>query len=73
VNKKRVAFIVLSLALILAIALRKDEQTAPMAKAFGTAFVIVFSVFALLGAGIGVAYLVHKKKRDALYRDGDVR
>jgi hypothetical protein len=74
VNKKRIAFIVLALAFIAFIVLRPhDAQHDVMAKSFGTAFVIVFSVFALLSIGIGIAWAVHKKKRDALYKSDDVR
>lgn len=61
-TKPRIAFLVLAVATVIVIIMRHDEQTEPLAEAFGTAFTIVFGVFALLVTGFGVAYWFHKKK-----------
>ena len=70
--KSRVFFILLALGSIAAILLTRNEKTEAVAAAFSKAGIIVLSVFALMLTIIGVAWVFHKRKRDALYKD-DVR
>ncbi len=70
--KSRLFFILLAVGSIAAILFTRNEKTEAVASAFGKASLIVASVFALMLVVIGIAWVIHKRKRDALYKD-DVR
>ena len=69
IGKHRSLFLALALVLITVIIVRGDERTAPLARAFGRAFFLVFGVLLLLVAVFSVAWIFHKKKRDAAFHD----
>jgi hypothetical protein len=70
--KSRLFFILLAVGSIAAILLTRSEKTEAVASAFGKASVIVASVFVVMVTVIGIAWVIHKRKRDALFKD-DVR